>query len=220
MSNPPISADEISEDRVERDDTMASIEGASGNQPPFAEPGDGDGTSTNPKPMSKKAMKRAAKAERVAATKLERRAREKEARKEKKRILAEKRAAGELNEEDDEETRRRAKRAKIDFAGKVVVDLGFDEMMSDKVSSAQSHIKPVLSVSLERLTLSVSRKSNPYAPSWHIHIVLIARHRTRLLCSLPPSMGGRTSDYKHSAMRVTSGGPTPTGVQRVMITCG
>jgi tRNA (guanine9-N1)-methyltransferase len=134
MSHPLISADEISEGK---DDTMGHAEGTSGSQQPFAEieePGDGDGNSTHPKPMSKKAMKKAAKAERIAATKLERRAREKEAKKVKKRILAEKRAAGELNEEDEEETRRRAKRAKIDFAGKVVVDLGFDEMMSDKVS--------------------------------------------------------------------------------------
>jgi hypothetical protein len=150
MSNPPISADEIREDRAEGDDTMTSVEEAPRS---LAEPGDGDDTSTDPKPMSKKAMKKAAKAERIAATKPERRAREKEARKEKKRVLAEKRAAGELNEENDEEARRRTKRAKIDFAGKVVVDLGFDEMMSDKVSSAQSHIKPVLSVSPERLTL-------------------------------------------------------------------
>jgi len=138
MSNPLISVDEISDDRI-----VTTAGGISGGQQVFAEmaeQGDGDGTPTDPKPMSKKAMKKAAKAERIAATKLERRAREKEAKKEKKRILAEKRAAGELNEDDEEETRRRAKRAKIDFAGKVVVDLGFDEMMSDKVSSAQSHI--------------------------------------------------------------------------------
>jgi hypothetical protein len=103
------------------------------SQRPIDEVADGEDTSLHLKPMSKKAMKKMAKAERIAATKLERRAREKEARKEKKRILAEKRAAGELSE-DDEETRRRAKRPKIDFAGKVVVDLGFDELMSDKVS--------------------------------------------------------------------------------------
>jgi len=86
------------------------------------------------KPMSKKAMKKAAKAERFAAVKLERRAREKENRKEKKRIQSEKRAAGELDDEDEaEEKKRRAKKPKIDFRGNVVVDLGFDGMMSDKV---------------------------------------------------------------------------------------
>ncbi len=215
MSNPLISADEISDDRI---DTTAG--GISGGQQLFAEMaelGDGDGTSTDPKPMSKKAMKRAAKAERIAAMKLERRAREKEAKKEKKRILAEKRAAGELNDDDEEETRRRAKRAKIDFAGKVVVDLGFDEMMSDKVSSAQSHIQPVLSVSPH---MPISRRSNLCVPSWHIHIVPIARHRTRLPCFLPPSAVRHTTDCKHSVMRATSGGPTPTGIQTVMRACG
>lgn len=86
------------------------------------------------KPMSKKAMKKAAKAERFAAVKLARRAREKENKKEKKRIQSEKRAAGELDDEGEaEEKRRQAKRPKIDFGGNVVVDLGFDVMMSDKV---------------------------------------------------------------------------------------
>lgn len=97
-------------------------------------------------------MKKAAKAERIAATKLERRAREKEARKQKKRILAEKRAAGDLDEEGEEETRRRTKRPKIDFAGRVVVDLGFDELMNDKVST-ESHNQPVSSISCKRLTI-------------------------------------------------------------------
>lgn len=82
---------------------------------------------------SKKALKKAAKEARFQAAKLERRAREKEAKKEKKRILAEKRAAGELDE-DEEEQKRSAKRRKLDFGGRVVVDLGFDEKMNPKVS--------------------------------------------------------------------------------------
>jgi tRNA (guanine9-N1)-methyltransferase len=82
---------------------------------------------------SKKALKKAAKDARFQAAKLERRAREKEAKKEKKRILAEKRAAGELDD-DDEEQKRSAKRRKLDFGGRVVVDLGFDEKMNPKVS--------------------------------------------------------------------------------------
>ena len=85
-------------------------------------------------PMSKNAIKKAAKAERLAALKLERRAREKEAKKEKKRIRAEKRAAGELDD-DEEEIKRRMKRPKLQFGGTVVVDLGFDSMMNDKVRS-------------------------------------------------------------------------------------
>ena len=85
--------------------------------------------------MSKNAIKKAAKAERLAALKLERRAREKEAKKEKKRIRAEKQAAGELDELQEEETKRRMKKPKLEFGGTVIVDLGFDSMMNDKVSS-------------------------------------------------------------------------------------
>jgi tRNA (guanine9-N1)-methyltransferase len=85
-------------------------------------------------PISKNAMKKAAKAERFAALKLERRAREKESRKEKKRQKAEKRAAGELEEEEEAETNRRTKKPRLQFGGTVVVDLGFDDMMNDKVS--------------------------------------------------------------------------------------
>ena len=83
--------------------------------------------------LSKKAQKKALKAERLASQKPERRAREKQAKKEKKRVLAQKRAAGELDECEDE--RRRAKRPKTGpaFGGRVVVDLGFDDMMTDKV---------------------------------------------------------------------------------------
>lgn len=83
-------------------------------------------------PLSKNALKKAAKAERLAALKLERRAREKEAKKEKKRQKAEKRAAGELDDEDEEENKRRAKKPRLQFGGTVVVDLGFDDMMNDK----------------------------------------------------------------------------------------
>ena len=87
------------------------------------------------KPMSKNALKKAVKAERFAAIKLERRAREKEAKREKKRQRAEKKAAGELDEDDDEDKRRQEKKRKLEFGGQVLVDLGFDEMMNDKVSS-------------------------------------------------------------------------------------
>jgi len=68
--------------------------------------------------------------------------------------------------------------------------------------------------------MSISRRSNLCVPSWHIHIVPIARHRTRLPCSLPPLAVRRTTDCKHSAMRATSGGLTPTGIQTVMRVCG
>ena len=91
-------------------------------------------------PLSKNAIKKAAKAARLAALKLERRAREKEAKKEKKRIRAEKRAAGELDDDEQEEIKRRMKRPKLQFGGTVVVDLGFDSMMNDKVGSITGFI--------------------------------------------------------------------------------
>jgi len=91
--------------------------------------------STALSPLSKNAQKRARKAALFAEHKLERRAREKEARKEKKRLRGERIAAGEQVSEDD----RSSKRAKLNgpqkpFRARVVVDLGFDEKMSDKVS--------------------------------------------------------------------------------------
>jgi len=79
---------------------------------------------------SKSALKKAAKAQRYAAFKLERRAKEKAAKKEKKRLTAEKRAAGELD--DMEENKRQNKRPRIQFGGKVVIDLGFDKLMNEK----------------------------------------------------------------------------------------
>ena len=100
--------------------------------------------SLSPAP-SKSALKKAAKAERLAAQKLERRAREKEAKKEKRRTRAAKRAAGELDSADEaaEEAERRAKRARMSrpmkfFNARVVVDLAFDEKMTDKVCDGLS----------------------------------------------------------------------------------
>lgn len=87
---------------------------------------------------SKNSLKRAAKAKRYAATKLERRAREKQAKKEKKRLIARNRAEGTIDESDiaNSRTKRRRTEAPSErFGGRVVVDLGFDDKMSDKVMS-------------------------------------------------------------------------------------
>jgi tRNA (guanine9-N1)-methyltransferase len=136
---------EIVERPKDHDDTIQEEMISAGRSVPNAQPGTpwptpmeiSAGTndpSLMHKPISKKAMKRAAKAERLALLKLERRAREKQAKKEKKRVMAEKRAACELDEDDEEGRKRRSKRPKIEFGGKVIVDLGFDKMMNDKVS--------------------------------------------------------------------------------------
>ncbi|KAG2060221.1 hypothetical protein BDR06DRAFT_948306 [Suillus hirtellus] len=86
-------------------------------------------------PLSKKAQKRAAKAARLQEQKAERRAREKEAKKRKRRERAE---AG------DAEPRKRRKMGGFDqtsFAAQVVIDLGFDDMMTDKeVTSLTSQL--------------------------------------------------------------------------------
>ncbi len=143
---PAAAPTEIVESKLkDHDDTIQEKMMSAGQSVPNAQPGTPwptpmeisagtDDPSLMHKPISKKAMKRAAKAERLAALKLERRAREKQAKKEKKRVMAEKRAACELDEDDEEGRKRRSKRPKIEFGGKVIVDLGFDGMMIDKVS--------------------------------------------------------------------------------------
>lgn len=96
-------------------------------------------------PLSKSAQKKAAKAARIAANKLERRAREKAAKKEKKRELASKRVAGEILGDEDDDGQGKRKKLKGEqsvepFGARVVVDLGFDEMMTEKVLNLIRHI--------------------------------------------------------------------------------
>jgi tRNA (guanine9-N1)-methyltransferase len=83
----------------------------------------------SPAPLSKSAQKKAIKAERYAALKLERRAREKEAKKQKKRLLAEKRALA----PDDSDDRPVHKKQRVEWGARIIVDLGFDDKMTDKV---------------------------------------------------------------------------------------
>ena len=84
-------------------------------------------------PLSKKAQKRAAKAARLQEQKAERRAREKEAKKRKRRERAE---AGDV---DPRKRRKMNIQDQIPFAAQVVIDLGFDDMMTEKVRAPVLH---------------------------------------------------------------------------------
>ncbi|KAG9317315.1 guanine-1-methyltransferase-domain-containing protein [Chiua virens] len=88
---------------------------------------------SNPQVLSKKAQKRAAKAARLHELKLERRAREKEAKKKKRRERAQAIGRGDLDENTSRKKRKinAGSEAEI-FNARVVVDLGFDDLMSDK----------------------------------------------------------------------------------------
>jgi len=83
-------------------------------------------------PLSKKSQKKAAKAARYAEQKVERRAREKE----RKKL---KRAAAQPQPHDEDEGVPKSKRAKLGrgsqtkFGARLVVDLGFDDKMTEKV---------------------------------------------------------------------------------------
>jgi len=83
--------------------------------------------------LSKNAQKRALKMARQQERKMEHRAKEKAAKKEKKRKRAERLAAGEQLSEDERQKRAKVNRAKEPFAARVVLDLGFDDKMNDKV---------------------------------------------------------------------------------------
>ncbi|KAI0030523.1 guanine-1-methyltransferase-domain-containing protein, partial [Vararia minispora EC-137] len=93
--------------------------------------------------LSKKAQKKARKAAYIQEKKLERRMKEKEARKEKKRKRAERIELGEEVSED-ERAHKRVKGAggpRMPFNARVVVDLGFDDKMTEKeISSLVSQL--------------------------------------------------------------------------------
>lgn len=133
-----------------------------------AEPGPSTELFEADQPLSKNAIKRAKKAERYAASKLERRAKEKEKKKLRKAEEKKRAAVEEVDEEGQERGRKRAKvesPRKVEFGGRVVVDLGFDEMMSDKVCNEYCIVK----VS----QVSVIRRSYHSPPSSHTPIALI-----------------------------------------------
>jgi len=111
-------------------------------------------------PLSKKAQKRAVKAARLQEQKVERRAREKEAKKRKRRERAQ---AG------DVVPRKRRKMDQTSFAAQVVIDLGFDDMMTDKVRTnivgiivlARAYLQEVTSLTSQlTYTYSANRRSS------------------------------------------------------------
>jgi tRNA (guanine9-N1)-methyltransferase len=92
--------------------------------------------------LSKNAQKKLARAARIAEQKKERRVYEKEKKKEKRRELAAKRAAGELDEGEEGGPKKkvRVEGPRTPFNARVVVDLSFDDMMTDNVSESISCI--------------------------------------------------------------------------------
>ncbi|KAG6861846.1 hypothetical protein C0995_011143 [Termitomyces sp. Mi166 len=137
-------------------------------QPDVLEPGPSVLPQPESKPLSKSALKKAARAERFAAYKLERRAREKEAKKEKKRAFQAKCAAGDIDE--DEKKKRYKKKPILHFGGRVVVDLGFDDKMNEK------EIKSLCS----QLAYTYSANRNAAYPFSLLYTSLNGRTFTRL----------------------------------------
>lgn len=121
-------------------ESTAALEKVSNPPTEIVQPVNSEASSST-QPLSKKARKRLAKAAWIAEQKKGRRAAEKERRREKKRLLAEKRAAGELEEGYEGEQSGSNKKRRVEefkgpkkpFGARVVVDLGFDNMMSENV---------------------------------------------------------------------------------------
>lgn len=110
-------------------------------------------------PLSKNAQKRLAKAARRADQKLERRAKEKALKKEKKRARA-------IEAEDDPLPRPKKQRiAPQPFDAQIVIDLGFDKLMTPKVSP-QILVRWNVVGSIR--TSCYSRNAPLCVPSWDI----------------------------------------------------
>lgn len=103
-------------------------------------------------PMSKKAIKRAARTAAMEATKAERRLKERTGRRERKAAQKADADAGinveEFNQQKEERLQKRLKEARFDnmnkqkpgtfFNARIIIDLGFDELMADTVSPRSS----------------------------------------------------------------------------------
>lgn len=89
---------------------------------PTSSPGDD-------KELSKNARKKLLKAERYASMKAERRARDKE----KRRLQAEKRKADPEAVQPERSKKRKVQGPRKVFKARIIIDLGFDDLMSEKV---------------------------------------------------------------------------------------
>lgn len=128
--------------------------------------------SSNHPGLSKKAQKRAAKAARLHELKLERRAREKVAKKNKRSERAQAIANGDLDKNTSRKRRRINGGDEMEiFNARVVVDLGFDELMSDKVGVSLCSCLLHNSAKHRRSVLSL--------PNWHIRTAQTDMLRTR-----------------------------------------
>lgn len=129
IAEAPVAVAQIAESAAAASTSASNEASTSAPAPPESN------TSSAPAPLSKNAQKRLLKAQAAAAIKLERRAKEREKKKEKRQRIRE--------EHDPEEAKKLLKRKKAPepkdqtpFASEVCVDLGWDDLMSDRVSSA------------------------------------------------------------------------------------
>lgn len=133
---------------------------------------------TDAVPMGKKAMKRAARMAELEATKADRRLRERTAKKEKKAAKRADAEAGinveEFNRQRDERLAKKIAEQRFDnmrkqpegtfFNARIIIDLGFDELMGDPVSPTSRGRQPwnpdVQPAHNTLLTIPYDRKSN------------------------------------------------------------
>ena len=103
----------------------------------------GPSSSESAQPQSKSAQKRAAKAARLDALKLVRRAREKQRRKGARKPVVNDDSRGDRDQVKQTKQNDRKTTANAGFGARVVIDLSFDELMSDKVQRIRFHSFPL-----------------------------------------------------------------------------
>ena len=157
-------------------------------------------------PPSKKSQKKAAKAARYAEHKAERRAREKE-RKKLKRAVAQPQPHDEDGEIPKSKRVKLGRGSQTKFGARLVVDLGFDDKMTEKVC-------PTWIAAVPQLFIFAQRKWYPYPHSLRIHTVRTRRHRVPSnIYFIPLWMAKLSHGSKALVTLGTSGGPASNGGQ-------